>query len=444
MHHRHVKAGCLAGLLLTHIIAPPTAESAVGGRGSPENEVRGSVRLADLLAEAREHNPELQAARQRWEAARQRVPQAKGLPAPRIGIEFEEIPKGTVKVNQATLMYSLIQSLPFPGKRSLRHQVAIKDAGVAAMDFKQSEWSVLSDLKTAYYDLFLLDRDLEIQQEQHAWLEQAAAASEARYATGDSVQADVLRLQGKALEAANQLQVLQHRRAALATHLNHLLNRPPEQAVGAPEPVALIPLPESAQELLLYAQDHQPELLAFKYAAERAAAAWRLSKRELLPDLETMIELRDPAMGPLGPWDLTLAAVLPFWFWTKQKYGVKVALADKASAEAAYEAMRSAIAQRVHEHWHQAQAAYITAKLCQDRLIELARQAVTSTSAAYQSGSGSFLDVIEALNQLGEQQRTYYQHVVMMEQHVVMVEQAAGKSLRPSHAVTSDEWPVTN
>jgi outer membrane protein TolC len=101
--------------------------------------------------------------------------------------------------------------------------------------------------------------------------------------------------------------------------------------------------------------------------------------------------------------------------------------------------MRSAIAQRVYEHWHQAQAAYITAKLCQDRLIELARQAVTSASAAYQSGSGSFLDVIEALDRLGEQQRTYYEHLVLLEQHVVMLEQAAGKSLRPSHTVTSDE-----
>lgn len=401
------------------------------------------LRLVDLLTEARERNPDLQAAQQRWEAARARRPLSKGLPAPRIGIEFEEIPKGGVKVNQATLMYSLIQSLPFPGKRSLRHNVAVKDAQVAAMQLKQTEWDVMSQLKSAYYDLFLLDRELEIAGEQRSWLGQAAATAEARYASGGP-QADVLDLQARLLEAANKVEVLRHERSALVAHVNHLLNHPSDQALGQPGPIALTSVPESPEALLAYAQDHQPELLTFKYAFERATAAWKLSKRELLPDLETMVELRDPAMGPIGPWDLTLAAVLPFWFWTKQKYGVKVALADKDSAFAAYEAMRNAVSKRIHEHWHQSQAAYLTAKLCEDRLIELAQQAVASASAAYQGGIGSFLDVIEALHRLAEQQRTYYQHVVSLEQHIVMLEQTVGKPLRPLHALTSDEWPVTN
>lgn len=429
---RHLTTSCVRTVALVVI-----AQAALAPLAAAQE-----LRLVDLLTEARERNPDLQAARQRWEAARQRIPLAKGLPAPRIGIEFEEIPKGGVKVNQATLMYSLIQSLPFPGKRSLRHNVAVKDAQVAAMQLKQTEWDVMSQLKSAYYDLFLLDRELEIAGEQRSWLGQAAATAEARYASGGP-QADVLDLQARVLEAANRVEVLRHRRKAMASHLNHLLNRPAESELAAPEPVMLTPVPEPA-ELLAFAQDQQPELLAFKYAAERAEAAWRLSKRELLPDLETMVELRDPAMGPIGPWDLTLAAVLPFWFWTKQKYGVKVALADKASAEAAYASVRNTISQRVHEHWHQAQAAYLTAKLCEDRLLELARQAVVSTSAAYQGGIASFMDVVEALNRLAEQQRTYYEHLVILEQHVVMLEQAVGKPFRPSHAVTSDEWPVTS
>lgn len=391
------------------------------------------LRLADLLQEARERNPDLLAAHQRWEAARHRIPLAKGLPAPRIGIEFEEIPRGGVKVNQATLMYSLIQSLPFPGKRSLRHNVAVKDAQMAAMQLKQTEWDVLSQLKSAYYDLFLLDRELEIAGEQRSWLGQAAATAEARYASGEGPQADVLDLQARLLEAANQVEVLGHERSALAAHVNHLLNRPSDQALGQPGVIALTPVPESPEALMAYAQEHQPELLAFKYAFERATAAWKLSKRELLPDLETMVELRDPAMGPIGPWDLTLAAVLPFWFWTKQKYGVKVALADKDSAFAAYGAMRNAVSKRIYEHWHQSQAAYTTAKLCEDRLIELARQAVGSTSAGYQGGIASFVDVVEALNRLAEQQRTYYRHLAGLEQHIVMLEQTVGKSLRPSH-----------
>ena len=203
--------------------------------------------------------------------------------------------------------------------------------------------------------------------------------------------------------------------------------------MGSPGPLRLLAVPSSPEGLLAEATESQPELLAFKYSAERAEAAWKLSKRELWPDLETMLELRDPAMGPIGPWDLTLALVLPFWFWTKQKYGVRAALYDKESAEAAYQGVRNEIARRVHEHWHEAQAAHATAKLCQDGLIGLARQRVSSLLASYRAGTTPFQDLSEAQRELNERQRTYYQHLVQLEQHLILLEQAVGIPLREEH-----------
>ncbi len=152
-----------------------------------------------------------------------------------------------------------------------------------------------------------------------------------------------------------------------------------------------------------------------------------------------MFELRDPAMGPIGPWDLSLAIALPFWFWTKLKYGVKVAVYDQASAHAAYAAMRNEILRRVHEHWHEAAAAYETAKLARDGLLALRRQNVASALAAYRSGRGSFMDVLEALRALQEENVAYYQQLVALEQHVVMLEQAVGRPMRPAHAKSVTE-----
>ena len=121
-----------------------------------------------------------------------------------------------------------------------------------------------------------------------------------------------------------------------------------------------------------------------------------------------------------------MALTLPIWFWTKWKYGIKAPIYDRDSAQAANQAMRNAIAKRIHEHWHEAQAAYATAKLCQDSLINLSQQAVASAMAAYQGGRGSAMELLDALRRLSEQQRTYSQHLVAYEQHVVMLEQSAG------------------
>ncbi|MBI3088606.1 MAG: TolC family protein [Candidatus Omnitrophica bacterium] len=413
---------CLAVVFVVHHATPAWAvrEAAL-------------LMLPDLLAEARRANPSLQEARKRWEAAQAKVPQATGLPAPKIGIEFEDIPRGTVKLNQATIMYQLIQSIPFPWKLSLRHQVAVKEAQVAAMQFKQAEWDVLSGVKAAYYDLWLLDREDDLQQEQLMWIKQALASAQARYETGALPQDEFLQVQGESRVAANELVVLDHHREAMAAHLNHLLNRPVHAPVGRPENVALDAVAFTTEELMAVAQDRQPELLAMRYTLERAEAAYKLSKRELLPDLETMMELRDPAMGPIGPWDLTLAVVLPFWFWTKAKYGVKAALYDRDSMQAAYQAMQNDVARRIHEHWHESQAAFSTARLSRDELIPLARQAVTASLAAYQRGEGSAADFAEALQQLTERRRTNARQLVNLEQHVVMLEQAVGMSLRPAH-----------
>ena len=386
--------------------------------------------LPELIRQLHDRNPDLLAARKRLEAAQAKIPMAKGLPAPRIGVEWEEIPRGTVKLNAATVMYQLIQSLPFPGKLSLRHQVAVKDAQLAAAAFKKTEWETTGMLKSVYYDLFLVDRQMEIQQEQIVWFQQAAASALGRYATGTVPQTELLRAQAEALQAATQLSVLGHRHHAFMAHLNHLLNRPADSSLGHPDVLRLIPVPSDPEHLLAQAEENQPELLAFKFSSERAEATWRLSKRELLPDLETMLELRDPAMGPVGPWDLSLALVLPFWFWTKQQYGVKVALYDKESAEAAYQGARNEIARRIHENWHEAQAAYETAHLCQESLVPLGTQAVSSALAAYQGGRGSFMELLGALQALSERRKTYYEHLVVLEQRMILLEQAVGVPLR--------------
>jgi outer membrane protein TolC len=127
---------------------------------------------------------------------------------------------------------------------------------------------------------------------------------------------------------------------------------------------------------------------------------------------------------------LSLAVALPFWFWTKWRYGIKVAIRDQESAQAASQAMEQEITRRVHEHWHEAQAAYMTAALSRDGLLPLSKQVVTSTMAAYQSGRGALRELLAALQRQAEQRRIAAQRLVDLEQHVVMLEQAAGVPLR--------------
>src|SRR3990167_1958650 len=75
--------------------------------------------LNDLIEEAKKNNPEILSSRKRWDASLARVPQARALDNPQVGITFEKIPRGTLKLNETMpedRMLSISQMLPFFGK----------------------------------------------------------------------------------------------------------------------------------------------------------------------------------------------------------------------------------------------------------------------------------------------------------------------------------------
>jgi outer membrane protein TolC len=65
--------------------------------------------LNSLVQEAVESNPEIKAARQRWEAVRAVIPQVQTLPDPRMNFSYQD-------VVEREGMYGFSQGLPFTGK----------------------------------------------------------------------------------------------------------------------------------------------------------------------------------------------------------------------------------------------------------------------------------------------------------------------------------------
>ena len=57
--------------------------------------------LDSLIKEAKEKNPEILAAKKNWESSLARVPQAKSLEDPTIGVKFEKMKGGPLKFDKA-------------------------------------------------------------------------------------------------------------------------------------------------------------------------------------------------------------------------------------------------------------------------------------------------------------------------------------------------------
>jgi cobalt-zinc-cadmium efflux system outer membrane protein len=89
------------------------------------------LKLSDLVDEALKNNPDIRASQARIEASRHRIPQSKSLPDPMFmfGYQNEGFDRYTYgEMSGAQWMFSASQMFPFPGKRSLKGEMAARDA----------------------------------------------------------------------------------------------------------------------------------------------------------------------------------------------------------------------------------------------------------------------------------------------------------------------------
>src|SRR5882762_7530096 len=115
----------------------------------------------DLLNGLIQNNPEIQAARSRFEAATKRPSQAGTLPEPTasytnlgVGHPFSR-PNGS---NFAYQGFGVSQEFPFPGKLALASEEAKREAESVQQNYRSVVVEVTARLKVAYYEWLAVNK----------------------------------------------------------------------------------------------------------------------------------------------------------------------------------------------------------------------------------------------------------------------------------------------
>ncbi len=223
------------------------------------------VALADLVAEAVKANPEIAAARQRYDAARQRPAQERSLPDPMLSAGYTASGKpypgaglGTEPTANLNVMVS--QPVPYPGKRDLRASMATREADAAREQIDAAQLAVVSRVSQAYYRLAYTYAVGDVLERNTSLLDTLLKVSENRYAVGQAAQQDVIKAQTQLSILELQQERIAQERAAREGELDALLNRAPGIPIGRPDDLALVPLAETLEHLVALAADHSPML----------------------------------------------------------------------------------------------------------------------------------------------------------------------------------------
>lgn len=332
----------LRGALVITILAGPTAVSAQTRDGSDS-----------LVALALALNPRIRAVDAQAAAARARIAPAGARPDPMLMAGIQNLPLGrdpgampgpdpmTMK------MVGVSQTIPYPGKTSLRTRIARAEAADARATAVRPE--VKRDVLGAYYDLVAARMLLGIVGRQQDVAAGILPATEARYVSGSAAQADVLKARNEAAALVQERNALtQEERAALA-RLNGALDQPsnaPVKADSLPPSVMGATLLPSLDSLQSLAQTANPRLVERRAMIAAQMARAELARRGPLPDFDVSIQYGQRDRLP----DMITALIsvpVPIQRGRKQDAEVKAATLDVSAAEAELRVEENAVRSEV-------------------------------------------------------------------------------------------------
>ncbi|MEX1138684.1 MAG: TolC family protein [Bacteroidota bacterium] len=392
------------------------------------------LHLEALLKEALENNPRLRAARNQTAAARTRVDQVTSWDAPQFGVEFFQTPVQSFPnplKSQMEMDYFIQQMFPFPGKLSSMGDAAESNANMMDQGYKALERRIIRELKSAYYELYLVQMKIQINQENQDLMRRFVDIASKQYEVGMGKQADILRAQTELSTLTNDGINLQKERAVVEAMINALLNRRANAPLGfVPEIEGDIPR-WTFDQLEPLALEARPELKAMNFNIEMNKAELSLSKKEYFPDLMIRFMYKDMAMTPNDFWSAMVGISIPLTPWSSGKYTSKV---DENSlnvrkAENDYAAMKNMTLFEVQDALVKVQTNENLVLLYKNTVIPQAEQTLQSTVAAYQTGKTEFLMVIDAYRMLLMTRLDYYMSVMSYMASQAQLEQAVGMDI---------------
>src|ERR1035441_9492141 len=219
--------------------------------------------LAELETAALANNSEIRVAMRRVAIAETRVRSAGSLSDP----EF---------------MFN--QSLPGPGKRALRTQLASEGVEQVKAELEAKKRDVTAQVRKTFYDLLRNQDELLLHDEQAALARQSSESARIKYVVGRVPQQDVLKAQIALTKLVEHLVMLEQDGGLARARLNTLLGRDPGSPLevqGQYSPPQKIP---ALLDLEKDALENRPELAMSSSGVRQGKARTKLAEKAYTPD----------------------------------------------------------------------------------------------------------------------------------------------------------------
>jgi outer membrane protein TolC len=392
--------------------------------------------VQSLLEHAKARNPELALMRAEAEAAAQRVQPAGALPDPVLRVELMNINNygndagfNLLPSKVGETKYTLMQMLPYWGKRDLRRDVAAADVQQAAARTSAAWTELAMKIKTSYARYYLAAGNERLTREILDLMARVEQIAQARYAGGLVQQQDAIRAQLEQTTMRSELIMLESEKRQVRARLNALLAR--DAAAPMAEPRALRPLPAvgalEAPALAQRARANNPQLAAEAARLRGAEKNRELTRRNRYPDFT--VGLSPTQMGSrITQWGVMVEVNIPLQQTTRRSQEAE-AEAMVSAARSRSEALANQLVGDLGEQLAMLDAARSTEALVTNQSLPQSELSLRSAMAAYENGKLDFTALLEAQRQIRKTRQDNLKAQAEAQMRLAEIERIVGEDL---------------
>jgi cobalt-zinc-cadmium efflux system outer membrane protein len=375
--------------------APPDTVSP-GVAASPRPSLR------DFMALAFERNRSVAAARQGWKAALEQVPQARALPDPMLtyGYFLQSV---ETRVGPQKQRVGVSQSFPWFGTLGTRGDIALSAAEASREKYVAALQTTYREVSAAYAEYYYLGSAIGIVRDNQELLRQWEEILRTRYSTGSARFSDLIKVQVELGKLQDRVTTLEQQRPTRQARLNALLDFPPDKPIAWPDSLPEVARPDLRDSLEVRLERQNPELKALRATVEKERHGVSLARKSGLPsftlgldwvqtdrrDVPDLLDNgKDPVMAMVG-------VRIPLWRGSVSA-GVRQAEARREAAEATLADRSNSLATELDDALFRFDDASRKTELYRDSLVPKVRQSLDAAYSSFESGQGTFLDVIDA------------------------------------------------
>ncbi|HLP46463.1 MAG TPA: TolC family protein, partial [Candidatus Kapabacteria bacterium] len=292
------------------------------------------LELAELIAETYARNPKINAKEKETLAYSFRIKPAQTLPDPMIefsvkNMGLDEWMLGKDPNSGVGLSYT--QVFPFFGKLKLAGDVARKAYEGRQYALEALKLETIKDIKMAYFELYYLQKAVEILEKQKKLMQKTLSLTETQYSVGSGIQNDIFKAQLEISRMEEMIIPMKEMIKMKEATINLLLDYPAARPLGKPEGIDYETMPFTLAQLEEILLKQSPRLKEAYAMAEEKSVMVQVMRKEFIPDLRVTAGWEYKGKLP-DMYEVMLGMEIPLYAGRKQQNRLREA---RAMAEGA-------------------------------------------------------------------------------------------------------------